>query len=76
MQSLNTFGAQMNHGQTLTPKTHHNPNLGEATTFPFIVFSMLGHARGAAGPRPRWELSAACVCIRVDHDPLVRMHHF
>jgi hypothetical protein len=24
-------------------KTHHGPNLGEATTFPFIVFSLLGH---------------------------------
>jgi hypothetical protein len=24
-------------------KTHHDPYLGEATTFPLIVFSMLGH---------------------------------
>jgi len=33
----------MNHGQTQTHKTHHNPNLQEATTFPPIVFSMFGH---------------------------------
>jgi hypothetical protein len=33
----------MNHGQTRTYKTHHGPNLGEATTFPLIIYFMLGH---------------------------------
>jgi hypothetical protein len=28
-------------GQTWTHKTHHNPNLGEATTFPLIVYFVL-----------------------------------
>jgi hypothetical protein len=39
----NTFGAQTSHRQTLIHNTHHNPDLGEATTFPFIVFFVLGH---------------------------------
>jgi hypothetical protein len=43
MHSWSTFGARMNHGQTQTHKIHHSPNLGETTTFPFIVFSMLCH---------------------------------
>jgi hypothetical protein len=41
--SWNTFGARTNHGQTWTYKTHHNSDLEEATTFPFIVFSMPNH---------------------------------
>ncbi len=32
-----------NHGQTRTHKTHHGPDLGEAITFPLIVFSVPGH---------------------------------
>jgi hypothetical protein len=43
MHSWNIFGARTNHGQTWIHKTHHDPNLGEATTFPLIVFSMPGH---------------------------------
>jgi hypothetical protein len=43
VHSWSTFGARMNHGQTHTHKTHHGPDLGEATTFPFIVFSMPSH---------------------------------
>ncbi len=38
MHSLSTFGATTSHGQTRTHKTHHSPNLGETTTFPFIVY--------------------------------------
>jgi hypothetical protein len=38
MHSLSTFGVRMNHGQTQTNKTHHDPNLGEATTFFLIVY--------------------------------------
>jgi hypothetical protein len=29
--------------KTRTHNTHHGPDLGEATTFPLIVFFMLGH---------------------------------
>jgi hypothetical protein len=43
VHSWSTFGAQMNHKQTRTHKTHHSPDLGEATTFPLIVFSMPNH---------------------------------
>jgi hypothetical protein len=43
VHSLSTFGARTSHGQTRTHKIHHGLNLGEATTFPLIVFSMLGH---------------------------------
>jgi len=38
---LEHFGARTNHGQTRTHKTHHGPDLGEATTFPLIVYSVL-----------------------------------
>jgi hypothetical protein len=43
MRTWNTFGARMSHGQTRTHKIHHGLNLGEATTFPFIVYFMPGH---------------------------------
>jgi hypothetical protein len=43
MHSWSTFGAQMNHGQTKIHKIHHSPYLGEATTFPLIIFFVLGH---------------------------------
>jgi hypothetical protein len=36
-----TAGAKMNHGQTTTHKTHkthHGPDLGEATTFPLMIY--------------------------------------
>jgi hypothetical protein len=38
-----TFDARTNHGQTRTHKTHHGSNLGEATTFPLIVYFALLH---------------------------------
>ncbi len=43
MHSLSTFGAKMNHMQIRTHKIHHSSNLGETTTFPLIVFFVLGH---------------------------------
>jgi hypothetical protein len=43
MCGWNTFSARMSHGHTQTHKTHHNPDLGEATTFPLIVFFVLSH---------------------------------
>jgi hypothetical protein len=49
MHSWNIFGAQMNHMHTQTHKIHHGPDLGEVTTFPLIVFSVISH--GAAPKR-------------------------
>jgi hypothetical protein len=43
MHSWSIFGAQTNHEQTQTHKTHHGPDFGEATTFPLKVFSMSSH---------------------------------
>ncbi len=40
---LEHFGAWTNHEQTQTHNTHHNPDLGESTTFPLIVYSMPSH---------------------------------
>jgi hypothetical protein len=33
----------MSHGQVQTHKTHHVPDLGEATTFSFIVYFVHAH---------------------------------
>jgi len=43
MCNLSTFGVRTSHGQIRTHKTHHGPNLGEATTFPLIVYFVPGH---------------------------------
>jgi ribosome assembly protein YihI (activator of Der GTPase) len=43
MYSWSIFHAQTNHEHTRIHKTHHDPDLGEATTFPLIVFSMINH---------------------------------
>jgi hypothetical protein len=46
MHSWNIFGAWTNHGQTQIHKihkTHHSPNLGEATTFPLTVLFVPSH---------------------------------
>jgi hypothetical protein len=38
MGSWSIFGARKNHVQTQIHKTHHDPNLKEAITFPFIIY--------------------------------------
>jgi hypothetical protein len=43
MHNWNIFGARINHEHTWTQKIHHSPDLEEATTFHFIVFSMTIH---------------------------------
>ncbi len=43
MHNLNTFGVKTNNGQTHIHNTHHNPNMGEATTFPLIVYFVPFH---------------------------------
>jgi hypothetical protein len=59
MHRWNIFGARTSHKQTWTHKTHHGPNLGEATTFPYIVFYVLGHAANTQMSfclgTPKWE---------------------
>jgi hypothetical protein len=43
VHNWSTFGARTSHGQTQIHKIHHGPDLGEAITFPLIVYSVLGH---------------------------------
>ncbi len=43
MHSWNIFSAWMNHEHTRTHKTHHCMDLGEATTFPLIIFFVIRH---------------------------------
>jgi hypothetical protein len=43
MHNLSTLSAWTSHEHTQTHKIHHAPNLGETTTFPLIVFSMINH---------------------------------
>ncbi len=43
MHNWSIFGAQMNHKQTQTHMTHHDPDLGEANTFPLIIFFVPVH---------------------------------
>jgi hypothetical protein len=57
--NLSIFYARTSHGQPQTHKTHHGPDLGEATTFPPIVFfaSLHGdHIQMAfCFGTPKWE---------------------
>jgi hypothetical protein len=41
--SCNTFGARVSHEHTQIQKTHHSPDLGEATTFPLIILFVISH---------------------------------
>jgi hypothetical protein len=43
MHGWSTLGVRTSHGQIRTHKTHRDPNLGEATTFPLIVYFVAGH---------------------------------
>jgi hypothetical protein len=43
MHNWSIFGAHMSHRHIWIHKTHHGLDLGEATTFPLIVFSMTRH---------------------------------
>jgi len=59
LHSLNTFGARTSHGQTQTHKTHHGLDLGEATTFPLIVYFVPLHKAhiqmAFCSGTPKWE---------------------
>jgi hypothetical protein len=47
------------HGQIRIQKTHHNPDLGETTTFPLIEYYVPGHEAGTqmsfCPETPKWE---------------------
>jgi hypothetical protein len=43
MHSWSTFGARMSHGKIQILKTHHGSNLGQATTFPLIIYFVPFH---------------------------------
>jgi len=43
MHNWNTFDVEISHGHTWTHKIHHGLDLKEATTFPHIVLSVIGH---------------------------------
>jgi hypothetical protein len=43
MRSCSIFGARMSHEQTWIHKIQHGLDLGEATTFPLILFSRPNH---------------------------------
>jgi hypothetical protein len=59
MHSCNIFGVRTSHGQPRIHKIHHGPNLGEATTLPFIVCCVPlheAHTQMAFSPKtPKWE---------------------
>jgi hypothetical protein len=43
VHSWNIFGVRTSHRQTWTHTTHHGSDLGEATTFPLVVYFVPGH---------------------------------
>jgi hypothetical protein len=59
VHSWSTFGAKMSHGQIRIHKIHHSPDLGEATTFPLIVYFVPLHEAhiqmAFCFETPRWE---------------------
>ncbi len=59
MRTLSVFGAWTSHMQARTHKTHRDPDLGEATTFPLILYYVLGHGTGTQMSfcfgTPKWE---------------------
>jgi len=59
VHNWNTFGARTSHMQTWTHKTHHGPNLGEATTFRLIVYFVPLHEAhiqmAFCSGTPKWE---------------------
>jgi hypothetical protein len=59
MHSLGTFGARISHGQTQTHKIHHELDLGEANTFPLIVYFVPGRRTNTqmsfCPETPKWE---------------------
>jgi hypothetical protein len=59
VHNLSAFGVRTNHEKTWTHKTHHGPDLGEVTTFPLILYFVLGHGTITqmtfCPESPKWE---------------------
>jgi hypothetical protein len=59
VHNWSTFGVKTSHMQIWTHKTHHDLDLGEATTFPLIVYSMPNHRTSTQmsfyPETPKWE---------------------
>jgi hypothetical protein len=59
VHNLSIFGVRTSYKQTQIHKTHHGPDLGEATTFSLIVCSMLLHEThiqmAFCHGTPKWE---------------------
>jgi hypothetical protein len=67
VRSLIAFGARTSHGQTWIHKTHHGLDLGEATTFPLIVYFVPSHRTSTqmsfCPKTPKWGLLQLCRAI-------------
>jgi len=59
MHNYSTFGVRTSHEKIWIHKTHLSPDLGEATTFPLIVYFVPAHGANTQMsfcPRtPKWE---------------------
>jgi hypothetical protein len=67
MHSWSTFGARMSHRQIRTHKIHHSPHLGEATTFPFIVYYVpLHNAHIQKAFCPKTPMTLGPITLRAD----------
>jgi len=59
MHNWNIFGVRMSNRQIRIHKIHHNLDLGEANTFPLIVYIMFGHETNTQMSfclgTPKWE---------------------
>jgi hypothetical protein len=82
MHSWNIFGAKTNYEQTRTRKIHHGPDLGEATTFPLIVYFVPGHKTSTqmsfCPGTPKWEIPKIKIHVTLEaHNfvcrPLIEM---
>jgi hypothetical protein len=69
VHSWNTFGAWTNHEQTRIHKNHHGPNLGEATTFPFIIFFVVWPQGQHPNVILSWDSSTLSHSFTLSHTP-------
>ncbi len=66
----------MIHMQTKIHKIHHDLDLGEATTFPFIIFFVPGHEANIqmsfCSETPKWNLEI----LKIKTFAIVQAHNF
>jgi hypothetical protein len=80
LHGWSTFDPWTCHEHTLIHKTHHGPDLGEASTFPLILFSILSHIQMSfclmipklgvpnfpkLGFQPLWRAKTSCANLRL-----------